>query len=884
MSRNTGTFNFAANFEGLLKAPIDAKQLVGTYADLTTPATWNGSGSVWLYNGAMVVVGSDSTPENNGIYWLCDANNYTMTCAWKKAGSGSGTGTLTGVTNGLHLTGVSGATVALGGLLTQPTIFSGSSTNHLKYFNDYSAGFTTYSLIDKNYADNIVSGLRPKAAVKVATIGNLTYPFSGLTSIDSQSISNGDRVLVKDQTLSGQTNGVWVASASTWTRATDFDGSPFGEVVSGSYMWVLSGNTNANTSWVLDTPDPIYIHNITGTSLNFVLFSHVQDVTAGTGITVNTITGTHQISINPTNQAILAATITGGTNGLGYTNRNVCLGGTLLNNTNIDGNYTLTFSGGSKLNTTCGYQISGTTIFDTSRKSLSNINIGCQAGNSTGTGNNNTAIGYQTLYLNTTGRDNVAIGREVLNKNIRGNENIGIGGCVLCSNICGNSNVAIGHQALSRNISGCSNIALGYQALCNNTKGCWNIANGYGALSKNTIGNFNIANGFSALFSNTNGSLNIAIGSQALSGKISGDCNLGIGDSAGYSNVSGSSNIFIGNSAGGINITGSSNIFIGTCAGYNETTSNKLYIANSDTVNPLIKGNFATSAVTLNAKLTLGAVPTAGALTDVVLVRNTGGEVRTISVSSITGATAYNFTNGLTKQGSIVKLGGNLTGSTIINLCDNSLRFQSDSTSIGLANFNLNSIYANSKFGICSCASGGSGAQWGLSGNSASISTYHCSDSSNGSSIAICNSGITLTNKCSSALKTVNLTCNALMYGNDYCSVYTDRTLVDRGYVSSVSNVLNVCIVGTTYTTLRNDDLIGVSGLSSNLIYLYSSPVLGQRVSVVDVCGCALIDPITIHGNGKPINDGVCATINTDYGSVTFVYNGIFWSAIAFVN
>lgn len=290
MSRNIGTFNFAANFEGLLKAPIDAKQLVNTYADLTLPTTWCGSGSVWLYNGAMVSVGSDSTPANNGIYWLCDANNYTMTCAWKKAGSGSGTGTLTGATNGLHLVN-SGTTVALGGVLTGNTTFSGGILQYSIHplFN------AATQIVDKQYVDDISSGLRPKSAVLAATVNSITYPFSGLTTIDDVPLSNGDRVLVKNQTVSGQTNGIWIASASTWTRATDFDGTPSGEVVSGSYMWVLSGTTNANTSWVLDTPDPI---TIDVTPLNFVLFSHVTDVIAGTGITITMQTGTHIISVN----------------------------------------------------------------------------------------------------------------------------------------------------------------------------------------------------------------------------------------------------------------------------------------------------------------------------------------------------------------------------------------------------------------------------------------------------------------------------------------------------------------------------------------------------------------------------------------------------------
>ena len=132
MSRNTGTFNFAANFEGLLKAPIDAKQLVGTYADLTLPGTWNASGTVWLYDGAIVAVASG---VGKGIYWLCDANNYTMTSSWVKAGSGSGAGTLTGATNGLHLAGISGTSVALGGNLTSGTTINGLGLHSLNLTN-----------------------------------------------------------------------------------------------------------------------------------------------------------------------------------------------------------------------------------------------------------------------------------------------------------------------------------------------------------------------------------------------------------------------------------------------------------------------------------------------------------------------------------------------------------------------------------------------------------------------------------------------------------------------------------------------------------------------------------------------------------------------------
>ena len=57
--------------------------------------------------------------------------------------------------------------------------------------------------------------------VRAATTQNLTA-LSGLPLVDTITLVANDRVLVKDQTLS-QNNGVYVAAAGAWTRATDAD-------------------------------------------------------------------------------------------------------------------------------------------------------------------------------------------------------------------------------------------------------------------------------------------------------------------------------------------------------------------------------------------------------------------------------------------------------------------------------------------------------------------------------------------------------------------------------------------------------------------------------------------------------------------------------------
>jgi hypothetical protein len=90
MARNKGTFNFSANFEPLFKAPLDARQLVGSKADLTDPSIWKDADElVWLYNGLIVGVGNDLDPSNNGVYFLKEASTYTNILSWEKLGTGS---------------------------------------------------------------------------------------------------------------------------------------------------------------------------------------------------------------------------------------------------------------------------------------------------------------------------------------------------------------------------------------------------------------------------------------------------------------------------------------------------------------------------------------------------------------------------------------------------------------------------------------------------------------------------------------------------------------------------------------------------------------------------------------------------------------------------
>jgi len=144
-----------------------------------------------------------------------------------------------------------------------------------------------------------------------------------------------------------------------------------------------------------------------------------------------------------------------------------------------------------------------------------------------------------------------------------------------------NHNVGIGPNALSQNSTGSNNTAIGNEAMIFNSTGFQNTAVGQKAMNFNTSGSNNIAIGHKALRDNTTGAYNTVLGVSA------------------GENLVGSSNVVLGYYAG-YNSTGDYNVFLGRFAGYNETNSNRLYIENSSSTNPLIYGEFDNDFLRIN--------------------------------------------------------------------------------------------------------------------------------------------------------------------------------------------------------------------------------------------------------------------------------------------
>lgn len=141
----------------------------------------------------------------------------------------------------------------------------------------------------KNYVDTAVAGIDWKASVVAATTEDITL--SGEQTIDGVAVVAGDRVLVKDQSTGSQ-NGIYVVSASGWSRSSDADGNA--EVTAGFAVFVTEGTINGDTGWVLTTDDVITVGT---TALTFTQFTGLGQIVAGDGLTksgnvLNAVAGT----------------------------------------------------------------------------------------------------------------------------------------------------------------------------------------------------------------------------------------------------------------------------------------------------------------------------------------------------------------------------------------------------------------------------------------------------------------------------------------------------------------------------------------------------------------------------------------------------------------
>jgi hypothetical protein len=152
---------------------------------------------------------------------------------------------------------------------------------------------TPTGIANKQYVDYYAAGLSWKQPVKAASLANIAS-LSGFQTIDTVALTDGDRVLVKDQTLA-QNNGIYVVKSGAWEYAIGAD--DWQEYV-GAIVFVEEGS-QAYSAWYSLAQEG---GTLGVTDLDWANFSVSSTYTAGTGLTLNA--GVFSI----TNTSVTAAT------------------------------------------------------------------------------------------------------------------------------------------------------------------------------------------------------------------------------------------------------------------------------------------------------------------------------------------------------------------------------------------------------------------------------------------------------------------------------------------------------------------------------------------------------------------------------------------------
>ena len=268
---------------------IDGTTIGASAAAAATVTNLTASGTI-NFNGATI--------SNLGTITTADINGGTIDGV-TIGGASAGAGTFTSVSDGTaSLTG--GAFTGLTQIVVDNLTLDGSSMSTTASNNNIDltphgtgtvtvpsgykdrAGFTSDSLVSKEYVDAVKQSLDIKDSVRVASTANIDIAndLENGDTLDGVTLATGDRVLLKNQSTASE-NGIYVVVASGAASRSE-DANASADVTSGMFVWVEEGTANADQGYVLTTNDTI---NLNTTSLTFTQFSGAGQITAGIGMT-----------------------------------------------------------------------------------------------------------------------------------------------------------------------------------------------------------------------------------------------------------------------------------------------------------------------------------------------------------------------------------------------------------------------------------------------------------------------------------------------------------------------------------------------------------------------------------------------------------------------
>jgi hypothetical protein len=264
------TVNFAGGATTLIMGATDA----GATTTIRTPTINTASTSLDLFNttattvnfaGASTTFNLGGTPTGSLTATLF--GNATTTTKTINIGTGGASGSETNINIGSSTSGATGTvsvypSTNFVGTVTVPTPTSSGHATTKGYVDALAAGITVKAQVVYVSSTNLNATYANGTSDSSGGLGvgaTLTGNVDGALILDGPEVEANQRVLIKDQT-DAKHNGIYVVTFAgdgddpfILTRATDFNGntSTNGIIKNGAYIFVTSGTTSANDSYVV---------------------------------------------------------------------------------------------------------------------------------------------------------------------------------------------------------------------------------------------------------------------------------------------------------------------------------------------------------------------------------------------------------------------------------------------------------------------------------------------------------------------------------------------------------------------------------------------------------------------------------------------------------
>ncbi len=266
-------------------------------------------------SGTATVSGEDATTSNKGVASFnsndfsvssgavsiasisnSQIDNSQVTIGSTQVNLGATAASLAGLTNVTASGAITGGSLVADNLTLNGNELSSTNTNGNISLNPNGSGSidaNSANIINvadptqsqhaatKAYVDAVKQALDIKDSVRVATTANITIStaLNANDTLDGETLADGDRVLVKNQTAQGE-NGIYVVGASP---ARSADANTAAELTGGTFVFVEEGTVNGDNGFVF-THDGVP-SNFGTTAMPVVQFSGAGQIVAGDAMT-----------------------------------------------------------------------------------------------------------------------------------------------------------------------------------------------------------------------------------------------------------------------------------------------------------------------------------------------------------------------------------------------------------------------------------------------------------------------------------------------------------------------------------------------------------------------------------------------------------------------